>query len=116
MIGGTHTASFVLAGRVGAYVTDPARLVGALRGHSSLLCVGGDKGGDFTKLGVIYFNSTNKAHFQALVVYQGDDNFETMKLLKAQGVLTFRGDSLPQQHIFAFLQTLLNEGAFQLRH
>ncbi len=120
--GGTHTASFVLAGQVGAYVTDPVRLVKALRGNPltnialdqprNLLCVGGDKGGDFTKLGVIYFNSTNKAHFQALVVYQGDDNFETMKLLKEKGVLTFRGDSTASLHIFTLLQSLLDEGAF----
>jgi len=121
--GGTHTASFVLAGRVGAYVTDPVRLVKALRGNPltngdedqptrrNFLCVGGDKGGDFTKLGVIYFNSTNKAHFQALVVYQGDDKFETMKLLH-EGVLTFQGDSLASPHIFTILQALLDEGAF----
>jgi hypothetical protein len=85
---GCAVAGFSMAGHAGAFVQDPARLVAALRhgDDTGLLCVGGDKGSDFTKLGITYMDTKGKAHFQALVMYRGDDDFNTMVLLRGPGV------------------------------
>jgi len=111
---GTRTESFVLQGKHGAYVTDPVHLVAALRGSSPFLCVGGDKGSQFTKLGVTFINAANKAHFAAVVIYEGNDSLEWLCLLQDPSALAFEGDTSAAHHtnIYAYFQQLINQGAF----
>jgi hypothetical protein len=112
---GTAVAPFEVAGHRGAFVRDPVRLIATVtRGSSGgpVLCVGGDKGGDFTKLGVTYMDNKSKARFQILVVYEGDDDVAGMSKLKQPGLLSFTGDSSNLSNIFDYLQQLLAKGAF----
>jgi hypothetical protein len=110
---GTAVGSFFLADHAGAYVQDPARLMTVLGvGGESPVCVGGDKGSDFTKLGVTYLDAKHHAHFQALVVYEGEDNYAGLSELLPAGLTVFVRDSAAFSNIFDYLQSLLDDGAF----
>ena len=112
---GCATAAFThpLAGkeknvRVGAYVTDPLRLLRSVAAGSPWLAVGGDKGGGFTKLGVTY-SAKGEQHFLILLVFEGDDDYQDMHELRAAlNLTTFTGESAQYADIFAVLQCILN--------
>ena len=79
----------------GAYITDPVRFVSVLCAQSPFLAVGGDKGGDHTKLGITYGTEQTRKlpngqvrekhsylqHFAPLIVYAGSDHWEDMNEL-----------------------------------
>jgi hypothetical protein len=104
--------SFTVDGKEGAYVTDPLRLINVVTRSTPHLCVGGDKGSDFTKLGITFMGKKSKSRFQAIVVFNGDDNYSTLSKLCQVGLLTFTGDSAAHTNIFSILQMLLDNGGF----
>ncbi len=94
--------------RVGAYVTDPLRLLRSVTAGSPWLAVGGDKGGGFTKLGVTY-STKGEQHFLVLLAFEGDDGYEDMHELRfAPNLTTFTGQSAQHADIFALLQHIIN--------
>jgi len=95
--------------RVGAYVTDPLRLLRAVTAaESPWLAVGGDKGGGFTKLGITY-SLKQEQHFLILLVFEGDDAYDDMhELRSAQNLTPFTGESAQYPNIFAVLQHIIN--------
>ena len=112
---GTRTApfSFPRAGEqenaaVGAYVCDPLRLLLAVAAQSPFLCVGGDKGGGFTKLGVTY-RSHQRQHFLPLLVFEGDDHYDDLEALRKPDVTKFEGSSEPHKTIYDVLQFIITE-------
>ena len=111
---GTQTASFTLppkkAGdteRVGAFVTDPLRLVRCVTACSPFVAVGGDKGSDSTKLGVTY-SHRNKQKFLPLLIFEGDDDYAGMDELRTPNLTCFRDDSAQHAHIFSVLQHIID--------
>ena len=111
---GTQTDSFSLppekAGgseRAGAFVTDPLRLVRCVTAGSPFLAVGGDKGSDWTKLGVTYCHR-NKQKFLALLIFEGDDNYAGMDELRTANLTLLTGDSARHAHIFSALQYIID--------
>jgi hypothetical protein len=109
---GTAVSTFILDDLHGAYVTDPCRLIRLLAHERHALTISGDKGADFTKLGVTYVDHKQKSHFQSLVVYQGDDNYRTLSNLQQHRLLMYVGDSAHFNNIFQYFQSLLDNGAF----
>ncbi|MFP5443353.1 MAG: hypothetical protein ACLGIY_07095, partial [Betaproteobacteria bacterium] len=71
----------------------------------------GDKGGGFTKLGLTYHRG-GKAHYQALLVYEGEDNYDTLSQLARPDLLTLRGDSARYSTYLEYFQGLVDRGAF----
>jgi hypothetical protein len=114
----------------GAYLTDPVRFVSAVCAQSSLLAVGGDSGGGYTKLGVTYSRpgpvrnrklpngKVKQRHssiqcFAALVVYAGSDGWDELNHLRDEVEPPFVGDSAAFPHIWAVLQHFIDtRGAF----
>lgn len=111
---GTQTASFTLppkkagsAERVGAFVTDPLRLVRCVTACSPFVAVGGDKGSDWTKLGVTYSHRDTQK-FLPLLVFEGDDDYAGMDELRTPHLTCFTDDSALHAHIFSVLQYILD--------
>jgi len=114
---GTQTASFSLppkkagcAERVGAFVTDPLRLVRCVTACSPFVAVGGDKGSDWTKLGVTY-SHRNKQKFLPLLIFEGDDDYAGMDELRTPNLTRFTDDSTPHEHIFSVLQHIIDSSS-----
>jgi len=72
----TSTSSF----SNGAYISDPLGFVSSVTSSSPFICVGGDTGGGFTKLGVTYLTSANTQSFICLLVYEGDDKWKELNI------------------------------------
>ena len=113
---GTATASFrTMAGDssiVGAFVTDPVRLVRLATKGSSFLAIGGDAGGGQTKLGVTYQRSRSNRTTQSflpLLVVDAKDGRETFTALRTPNCSPFTGDSAHHADIFSVLQQLIDE-------
>ena len=113
---GTATASFrTMVGdspTVGAFVTDPLRLVRLTTKGSSFLAIGGDAGGGQTKLGVTYQRSRNNRTTQSflpLLVVDAKDGRETFAALRTPNCSLFTGDSPHHADIFSALQQLIDE-------
>ena len=111
---GTQTASFTLppaekgkSERVGAYVTDPLRLVRLVSSCSPFVAVGGDKGSDWTKLGVTYSHQ-NKQKFVPLLVFEGSNHYAGLNELRTPNLTPFSNDSSHYAHIFAVLQQIID--------
>jgi hypothetical protein len=100
----TTTSSF----STGAYITDPLALIAAVVPSSSFICIGGDTGGGYTKLGVTYLTSDNTQSFLCLLAYEGSDSWEELNKLKTQNEIKFGGGSASYPHIFAVLQHLID--------
>lgn len=113
---GTATASFCVtvgdSSMVGAFVTDPVRLVRLATKGSSFLAIGGDTGGGQTKLGVTYQrtrgNHTTQS-FLPLLVVDAKDGRETFTALRTPNCSPFTGDSAHHADIFSVLQQLIDE-------
>lgn len=113
---GIATGTFKVGDMVGAYVTDPDRFIKkvVLRDRlvpNSPFCVGGDYGGDSCKLGITYTNEKGVQVFDALMVFTGKDDWESLQQLALPGVIPFTGTSGPGQlnflSIFQVLQAYL---------
>jgi len=108
---GTAVATFSIKGQLGAYVVDPVKLVRSFGADKQTLCVAGDKGGGFTKLGLTYHRD-GKAHYQALLVYEGEDDYTTLSQLARPELLSLRGDSARYSTYLEYFQGLVDGGAF----
>jgi hypothetical protein len=111
---GTQTACFTLppteAGeneRVGAFVTDPIRLVRLLAASSPFVAVGGDKGSSWVKLGVTY-QHRQKQRFLPLLIFEGKDSYESLHELRTPNLTCFTDDSAHHAHIFSVLQHMID--------
>jgi hypothetical protein len=100
---GTETGTF----SNGAYIVDPIRFVTALCEKSTFIAVGGDKGGGHTKLGITY-SIADGLHFAPLLIYDGDDDWDSLDRLRQPSLTLFSGDSAVFPHILAVLQHLIN--------
>lgn len=100
----TSTSAF----STGAYISDPLALIAAVVPSSSFICIGGDTGGEYTKLGVTYLTSNNTQSFVCLLVYEGNDSWEELNKLKSSTKIKFVGGSASYPHIFAVLQHLID--------
>jgi hypothetical protein len=112
---GTQTACFTLppaeAGqseRVGAYVTNPIRLVRLLSAHSPFVAVGGDKGSSWVKLGVTYQHK-QRQRFLPLLIFEGKDNYESLHELRTPNLTCFTEESAHHAHIFSVLQHIIDD-------
>jgi len=92
----------------GAYVCDPLLLLRTVATESPFVSVGGDKGGGFTKLGVTY-KQHGTQHFLPLLVFEGDDDYEDMHVLRTPHVTIFSGQSDKHADIFSVLQYIINQ-------
>lgn len=113
---GTATASFRTtvgdSSIVGAFVTDPVRLVRLAAKGSAFLAIGGDAGGGQTKLGVTYQRSRNNRTTQSflpLLVVDAKDGRETFTALRTPHCTPFVGESAQHTDIFSLLQQLIDE-------
>lgn len=106
----TATATFSFNNYVCAYVCDPIGLVSHLARQSPFICIGGDRGGDTTKLGVTYRNTANTLEFIALVVSDCQDNYDDLLQLKQQH-MQFIGQSAGHNNIFTIFQLYLDNTA-----
>ena len=95
---GTQTACFTLPPieadeneRVGAFVTDPIRLVRLLTASSPFVAVGGDKGSSWTKLGVTYQHK-QRQRFLPLLIFEGKDSYESLHELRTPNLTCFTDD------------------------
>ncbi len=99
---GTATESF----ETGAYLTDPLRLINQVTKHSPKICIGGDCGSGFTKIGITYIHR-NTTHFSPLLVYQGKDDWQHLAQFLTPATPPFSGDSAHFPNIWAVLQYLI---------
>jgi len=91
----------------GAYVLDPLLLVKNLTAGSPFLVVGGDYGGDSTKLGVT-FESSTKINFLPLYMISRTDKWENMCRLRGS-YYPFHGSSSHCPDIWSVLQHILDQ-------
>jgi hypothetical protein len=89
-------------------VTDPILLLRNLLAESPWVCVGGDAGGGFTKLGVTFVGPQQRQKFLPLLVVQGSDHYESLRALRVEGLTQFKGASEAHTDIFSVLQQLID--------
>ena len=104
----TETATIASTEVVGAYITDPIRLIELLTGHSPFICIGGDAGGGVTKLGITYLAERGKATFAALLVYSASDHYESLSRLRQPHLTPFTAHSQMFPTIFEAFQRLID--------
>ena len=93
---------------IGAYVTDPLRLLRIVSAGSAFLSVGGDKGGEFTKLAEGVTDTVKQIqHFLPLLVFEGSDHYDDLQALRTLEITTFCGES-QEQNIFSVLQYIID--------
>jgi len=88
---GTATAGINSNGVSGAYITDPIHLIHHITKKSPFICVGGDAGGNITKLGVTYLDAQGTANFAALLVYADSDHYDSIAKLAQPRLTPFTG-------------------------
>ncbi len=98
----TETGTFV----GGAYITDPLAFVSILSAQSPFIAVGGDCGGEQTKIGITYLDS-GVQRFACLLVYEGGDTWLELQDCRAINLTPFKGQSATFPHIWAVLQHLI---------
>jgi hypothetical protein len=123
---GTETASFWGPNKeVGAYVTDPLKLVRHLIADSPFVAVGGDSGGETLKLGITYsvqlpVRSPYAAHvqktteqFTPFVMLVGGDGWDSLAQLRDNSLTKFTGETLAAglTNIWHVLQYIINTHA-----
>jgi len=91
----------------GAYICDPLGFISSVTKSSPFVCVGGDTGAGYTKLGVSYLTPSNTQSFICLLVYEGDDGWEELNKLKSKKEIKFTGESSSHSDIFSILQHLI---------
>jgi hypothetical protein len=104
---GTATTAFTHEGMIAAYLADPLRFIGVVAGTSGFLAIGGDSGGDSTKLGITFTNCLGAEEFAALLVMDQKDNWDALFKLAHPGLTTFTGDSAAHATIWSVLQSLV---------
>jgi hypothetical protein len=110
---GTHTATFELfRGETAvhySYLTDPMRFFSrAILPYGSQIAIGGDKGGECSKIGVTFFRGGQLA-FAPLVCFTGDDDYDALHVLaQSRTRFVFTGDSEQFSSYTAVLQHLID--------
>lgn len=105
---GTGTNKCDENGLAVAWITDPLLFVRSISSQSRVLAVGGDYGGDYTKLGVTYTKLTDEQAFVPLLVYSGKDTWEQLNRFRQAAITPFTGESEGFSNIFAVLQHLID--------
>lgn len=98
----------------GGYADDPVGLLSNIVQHSKYLCVGGDKGGGVTKLGVTHTDGSGVTSFLPLLMYDSDERYECLSALNHAGK-EYSGATKDKglKTIWQVLQWLIDEhGAF----
>lgn len=95
-------------GLCAAWITNPLLFVRSLTSQSRVLAVGGDYGGDYTKLGVTYTKPSNEQAFAPLLVYSGKDTWEQLNHFRQASITPFTGESAGFRDVFAVLQHLID--------
>jgi len=109
----TETRTFALPECSGAYVANPLTYAKRFCDLSPVLVIGGDQGGGFVKLGVLYRRTNRKGkratRFAPLLVYKGKDTADELNaLITLKGLTPFNGASTEQPHIWSVFQRLID--------
>lgn len=94
----------------GAYVTDPWKLLMRVVKNSKWIAIGGDVGGSVMKLGVTHTHASGVTSFLPLLIYDGDERYETLSLFN-NPILTFDGVTHKQRlhSIWAIFNRLITK-------
>jgi hypothetical protein len=105
---GTATESCSEGDLILAYLTDPLLFLRLITADSDYIIIGGDKGGDTTKLGVSYTNKKGVEEFSAIVITNQEDNYESLNKLVSHSLFHFTGESTQFKNIWEFFQYLID--------
>lgn len=110
---GTGTASSFLSpppplSLTVAYLTDPIKFLRLITKDCEYLTIGGDTGGDSTKLGVSYTNQEGRETFAPLLISSLKDNYEGLEKLKEKSLYHFTGESIDCKCIWDVFQSLID--------
>jgi hypothetical protein len=104
---GTATGIFHHEQVTGAYLTDPLLFINTVAASSTYIAVGGDSGGEATKIGITYTNARREEEFDSLVVLTATDDWEGLNTLSHIGVTHFIGQSAAFLTIWSLFQSLV---------
>jgi len=86
---GTETAVYSSESCTIAYLTDPFTFIQHITQYSSYIAIGGDAGGECTKLGISYSNVQAREEFAPILCMDGKDNFDSLSRVPIDGVNPF---------------------------
>lgn len=95
-------------GLCAAWITDPLLFVRTVASQSRVLAVGGDHGGDYTKIGITFTSPNKQQAFTPLLVYSAKDTWEQLNHFRGSGITPFVGESAGFTDIWAVLQHLID--------
>lgn len=108
----TETAYVINNNIIYVYLTDPIKfiqtnIIQPYQGENKdrYMIIGGDKGGDTTKLGITYPHPCGVNKFACLVAYTGKDDYDGMNQLMNSDI-KFKGESAKYEHIFEVFNNL----------
>ena len=90
---GTATATAIQGDLILTYLTDPLSFIRIVACDSDYITIGGDSGGDSTKLGVTYTNKKEVEEFSPIVITNQKDNYASLNKLNDASLFQFTGET-----------------------
>jgi len=91
-----------------SYLTDPLRFIRINTQASSWMAIGGNTGGQLTKLGVTYETKGQLTRFAPLIVYTGKDDWDGLSVITESNLFKFTGESSHCHSYMAIFQRLVD--------